>query len=80
MPLTIRSDGRGLAWNMDGMDTLKVDRAAFTVGSLHDGTEEAAFWQARSPQERLAAMELMRRIVYGDAQCSGRLQRVLEVA
>jgi hypothetical protein len=57
----------------------RVDRTALSVAKLTDQPDDDdAYWFSRTPQERLAALELMRRITYGPA-ASGRLQRILEV-
>jgi len=39
----------------------------------------SAYWHSRTPQERLEALELMRRRAYGYDQATARLQRVLEI-
>jgi hypothetical protein len=61
--------------------TLTVDRTALSVSSLHDESDEKAYWLSKTPAERLAALELMRQIVYGYEHATApRLQRVLEIA
>ena len=57
---------------------LKVDRSAFSVSSLTDVSDEKAYWLARTPEERLKQVEILRRINYGSA-ATARLQRVLEI-
>jgi hypothetical protein len=57
----------------------KLDKTALSVASLEDGTDEIAYWQQKTPQERLAALELMRQIVYGYDPATCRLQRVLTI-
>lgn len=57
-----------------------MDRTAVTIQSLHDEPDDKRWWWSRTPLERLAAIEVMRRVVYGHAAADGRLQRVLEVA
>ena len=57
---------------------LKVDRSAISVTSLTDASDEKAYWLARSPQERLKQVEILRRINYGH-RATARLQRVLEI-
>ncbi len=57
---------------------LKIDRKAFSVVSLHDTSDEKAYWLARTPSERLKQVEILRRINYGH-RATARLQRVLEV-
>ncbi len=59
--------------------SLKLDKTALSVGKLSDASEDKAHWLARTPQERLEQIEILRRINYG-AQATKRLQRVLEVA
>jgi len=59
----------------------KMDRTALSVAELHDESDEKAFWLSKTPAERLAAMELMRQIVYGyEYETAPRLQRVFTVA
>ncbi|MBN1975046.1 MAG: hypothetical protein JW787_15500 [Sedimentisphaerales bacterium] len=57
----------------------KIDRSAFSVGSIFDKSEEKSFWLSKSPAERLEAVELMRQIIYGYDPSTERLQRVFEV-
>jgi hypothetical protein len=59
---------------------LRLDKTAFVVASLFDDPDEKDFWQTKSPQERLGAVELLRQIHYGYDPLTARLQRVLEVA
>ena len=57
---------------------LKIDRKAFSVGSLTDPSDEKAYWLARTPSERLKQVEILRRINYGH-RATVRLQRVFEI-
>jgi len=57
----------------------RIDKKAITVTTLNDHSEEDAYWQSKSYEERLNGMETNRRLVYGDGTAS-RLQRLLEVA
>ena len=57
---------------------LKIDRKAFSVGSLTDPSDEKAYWLARTPSERLKQVEILRRINYGH-RATARLQRVFEI-
>ena len=57
---------------------LKIDRKAFSVGSLTDPSDEKAYWLSRTPAERLRQVEILRRINYGH-RAAARLQRVLEI-
>ena len=58
---------------------IHVDRSAFEISSLDD-TGEREYWHAKSPAERMEALELMRQIIYGYDPATTRLQRVLEIA
>jgi hypothetical protein len=58
----------------------KLQRTAFTVASALEPSDEKSYWLAKTPSERLAAVELMRQIIYGYDPSTTRLQRVLEVA
>jgi len=58
----------------------RLDRSVFEVGSLDDEDPDKAYWQTKSPQERMEALELLRQIIYGYDPATTRLQRVLEVA
>ena len=62
------------------MDTARLDRSVFEIGSLEGDSEEQNYWRAKSPQERMEALELMRQVIYGYDPVTTRLQRVLEVA
>ncbi len=67
---------------MDGMQSqsLKMDRTVVTIGSLHDESDEKAYWLSKTPLERLAALELMRQLVYGyEPHSAPRLQRILTI-
>lgn len=65
---------------MDRLDSVKIDRKAFSVGSLLEPSDERAYWLSKTPYERLQAAELMRQVVYGYDPSTTRLQRVLEIA
>src|ERR1039458_323762 len=50
---------------MNLVDQARLDRSVFEVGSLDDEDPDKAYWQTRSPQERMEALELLRQIIYG---------------
>ena len=56
-----------------------VDRNAFEVVPLSAEGDDRAYWQSKTPAERLLALEIMRQIVYGYDPATTRLQRVLEI-
>lgn len=57
----------------------RLDRRCISVGTLSAGDDTKAFWAAKSPQERLQALELNRQIFFAYDPTTARLQRVLEV-
>ena len=65
---------------MKDSDFPKVDRSYFEISQLTDISDETTFWQSKTPQERLEAIEIMRQIIYGYNPSTTRLQRVLEIA
>jgi hypothetical protein len=62
------------------VQSARMDRTTLTVASLTDESDDRDFWLSKTPDERLAAMELLRAINYGYDPASARLQRVLSVA
>ena len=65
--------------HMNATETFKMDKSVLSVTSLSEESDEKAYWQTKTPQERLEAVELMRQINYGYDPNTSRLQRVLEV-
>ena len=66
--------------SMENGQVPRLDRSAFSIGSLSDDMDEKEYWLKRTPAERLEASELMRQIVYGYDPTTTRLQRILEIA
>ncbi|MBP7045201.1 MAG: hypothetical protein KBE23_20780 [Chloroflexi bacterium] len=58
---------------------LKVDKTTIVISSLDEPMNETAYWSTKTPPERLAALEVMRQIIYGYYPASTRLQRVLTI-
>lgn len=65
---------------MNVVNTVRINKQEFSVVSLGDESDLKAYWQTKTPQERLAAVELMRQVNYGYDSATARLQRVLEIA
>lgn len=65
--------------SMKTLINVKVDRSALTVSGLRDTHGERSYWHARTPFERLQAVETLRQLNYGYDQSTARLQRVLEI-
>jgi hypothetical protein len=63
------------------MDKLpRLDKTIVKVGALNDIQEEKEYWLSKSPFERIEAIEIIRRMVYGQDRVTSGLQRFLEVA
>jgi hypothetical protein len=62
------------------MDDFRLDRTQFSVGRLTDPDDAVKYWLSRPVEERLRALELLRRTFYGYTDATEGLQRVLEVA
>jgi hypothetical protein len=62
------------------LDSLKLDKTAMTITPLNETGGDKGYWLSRTPYERLQAVEILRRLNYGNDQSAARLQRVLEVA
>ena len=57
----------------------KLDKTVIRITSLADPSGEKEYWLAKSPAERLQALETMRQIVYGYDPLTTRLQRFLKI-
>jgi hypothetical protein len=64
----------------DLVRSARMDRTAFSVMTVAEAAEnDRTFWWSKTPEERLAALELMRQIHYAYDPSTERLQRVLAV-
>ncbi|HBR15819.1 MAG TPA: hypothetical protein DD723_09835 [Candidatus Omnitrophica bacterium] len=61
------------------MEKYKINKKVIKISSL-DEDDEKAYWHSRTPKERLEAVEINRRIVYGYTRTPPRFQRFFEVA
>ena len=61
------------------MNLYRMDKTVFSVTTLSEKSGDREYWLSKTPQERLAALELMRQINYGYDPATSRLQRVLEI-
>ena len=61
---------------------MRVDRTKISVFSDFEESEKAEreYWYSRTPEERMLALEMMRRIAYGYDENSPGLQRIFEIA
>ena len=58
----------------------RLDKTRLTITSLDEFTEEKQYWLSRGNANRLNAIEINRRMVYGTDRTTSRLQRFLETA
>ena len=65
---------------VNAVASARLDRSVFEIVTLDEDRSDREYWLAKSPAERMEALELMRQIVYGYDPATTRLQRVLEVA
>ena len=65
---------------MNAISEVRMDKTAFSIVSLTEESDEKEFWQTKTPQQRLEAVELLRQLNYGYDPATTRLQRVLTIA
>lgn len=61
------------------MEPFTFDKTAISVTNLEDTGNDLEYWLSRTPEERIAAVEFMRRIVYDYDPATARMERVLEI-
>ncbi len=61
------------------LQSWKMDKNALSVESLDANGDNTAYWLAKTPQERLEAMEFLRVVNYGQDATSARLEKILRV-
>jgi hypothetical protein len=63
------------------MDKLpRINKKIVNVTDLNDIEEEKRYWFSKSPLERIEAVEINRRMIYGQDRVTSRLQRFFETA
>jgi hypothetical protein len=63
------------------MDRLpRINKKIVNVTNLNDIEEEKRYWFSKSPLERIEAIEINRRMIYGQDRVTSRLQRFFETA
>ncbi len=62
---------------MEGLP--RLDKKAFSVSSLDNIEEEKQFWLSKRAIECIEAIEMNRRLVYGQNRVTSRLQRFLKL-
>jgi len=61
-------------------EDFRLDRTQFSVARLTDPDDAVGYWLSRPVEERLRALELLRRTFYGYTSAREGIQRVFEVA
>jgi antitoxin component HigA of HigAB toxin-antitoxin module len=62
------------------IDSLRMDKTVFSVTTFSEqDEEEKRYWLAKTPYERMEAIEVMRQIMYGYDPSTTRLARVFAV-
>lgn len=63
------------------MDKLpRLNKKIVNVTSLDDIEEEKRYWISKTPIERIQAIEINRRMIYGQDRVTSRLQRFFETS
>ena len=57
-----------------------LDKRTLKVTSLDDIEEEKKYWISKTSVERLEAIEINRRMIYGEDRVTSRLQRFFETS
>ena len=58
----------------------RLNKDIIKITSPDDIEEEKRYWLSKNPLERIEAVEINRRMVYGKDRIASRLQRFLEIA
>ncbi|MFH0975976.1 MAG: hypothetical protein V1874_09360 [Spirochaetota bacterium] len=56
-----------------------LNKKIISIASLDESEEEKKYWLSKGHSERLNAVELNRRLVYGKDRVASRLQRSIEI-
>lgn len=64
---------------LQDMNLYRMDKTAFSVTTLSEKSGDREYWLSKTPQERLAALELIRQINYGYDPATAKLERILEI-
>ena len=55
-----------------------MNKKVFQITSIHEGNDRD-YWKQKSYEERLEALELLRRIIFGYDPSTARLQRTITI-
>jgi hypothetical protein len=62
------------------MNPAALDRTAVSIGTFADEPDDRAYWLGRAPEERIAAIEFLRRQFFAYGKIRPEFRRVLEIA
>lgn len=62
------------------IEEIKINKKVFDVIDLKEKKQEYKYWLGQSPNVRIQAIELLRKINYGYDPLTERLQRFFEIA
>ena len=79
MPLMVLLEITQIQISNGTMDNIKLDKTMFEIQDLNDSKNDLAYWLSKSPEERIAAIEIMREINYDYNPATDRLQRIFEI-
>ena len=65
---------------MNLLESERMDKSVMVIGELSEQGDDKAYWATKTPDERLAALELMRQVMFGYDPSTARIQRVLTIA
>ena len=64
---------------MGDVTEFRLDKSALSVVSRDDPDDTVAYWRSRPVEERMAALEMLRQVLYGYDPATARMERVLTV-
>jgi hypothetical protein len=57
----------------------RINKKIFTIRNLYEDQNDLLYWLEKTPQDRISAIEMMRRINYGNDISTRRLQRLFKI-
>ena len=74
------NQGDKLMQKIQSLNSVRMDKTAFSTASLDDEPDEKQYWLSKTPVERIYCVEMMRQMLYGYDPLTARLQRSFETA
>jgi|GEM_PF-607613 hypothetical protein len=79
-PFSQHNQGDKLMQKIQSLNSIRMDKTAFSTASLDDEPDEKQYWLSKTPVERIYCVEMMRQMLYGYDPLTARLQRFFETA